>query len=571
MKKITLASVFSFIYLIAFSQEPTTFTSTIIPDLSMYGESISYPGTGEYQIFLGSDNELNKPVIITDGFDPRDTWGTNTIYNQLSFDNAGTQTNFADMLRAEGFDIVILNFPVYTRTEDGMEIDGGTDFIERNAMLLVELINIINTQKIGDEQNVIVGPSMGGLISRYALNYMESESLEHDTRLWVSFDAPHHGVNAPIGLQHLFNFLAFGLDFGFLGNYSIESLQPLVEGMFKSSAGRQMLTDQFEPHLMAGSEVNFDPSITLPINHPYFTTFYTNLKSLTTTGFPGNPRKISLINGSGIGNPYLDINGIDIVPGREILNTTIEDVGGLTDITLKANFSPYSSQEIAVSSIQINILGSTTTANSQAFSYSDGIGASPGGLFNIGAFTEGLDNSDPIVSEFINSLQIDKFSFVPTVSSMALEITDNEVNWFHAPTNLISANETRGVNDTTPFDAWLMPDDNQTHTLLTSEGANFLWEEIVSASLKTDEFSLNNSFAVLGNPVKNQIRIQINDRSIKNISTKIYSITGLELFTNKFNTLSSNQIEIPINLNSGIYILELIHKNEVFKTKIIVE
>ncbi|HNQ27038.1 MAG TPA: hypothetical protein PKL92_03880, partial [Aquaticitalea sp.] len=206
----------------------TQFTSTNVPaaDLSAYGEANNYKGIGEYDIYLSPDNVLDKPIILVDGFDFGDTRNIQSIYELLNFDDNGTPSNLADLVRAEGFDVIILNFPVYTRPEDNALIDGGVDYIERNAMLLVELIQIINGQKEGDEPNVIIGPSMGGLISRYALNYMENQSLTHDTRLWISFDSPHLGANVPIGFQHLFNYLAFGLQLGGLaGDQSVEALQ----------------------------------------------------------------------------------------------------------------------------------------------------------------------------------------------------------------------------------------------------------------------------------------------------------------------------------------------------------
>ena len=74
---------------------------------------------------------------------------------------------------------------------------------------------------------------MGGLVARYGLNYMESIGLDHETRLYVSFDSPHAGANVPIGFQHMFNYLAYGLD-TWAGDFSVESLRPLVDGMLKS-------------------------------------------------------------------------------------------------------------------------------------------------------------------------------------------------------------------------------------------------------------------------------------------------------------------------------------------------
>ena len=71
------------------------------------------------------------------------------------------------------------------------------------------MLRYINSIKQGNEPNVVIGPSMGGLITRYALAYMEQQlantgdnaKWNHETRLWVSFDAPHQGANIPFGVQ----------------------------------------------------------------------------------------------------------------------------------------------------------------------------------------------------------------------------------------------------------------------------------------------------------------------------------------------------------------------------------
>ncbi|MCB0383255.1 MAG: hypothetical protein KDD05_08145, partial [Psychroserpens sp.] len=282
-----------------------TFTSSITPDLSVYGETMSYPGIGEYELFLSPDNVLDKPIFLVDGFDPEDSRSILGIYDLLNFNDGSSTSNLGDIVRAEGFDIVILNFPIYVRSQDNAVVDGGADFIERNAMLLVDLINLINTDKVGNEQNVVIGPSMGGLISRYALNYMENQNMNHDTRLWISFDSPHQGANVPIGFQHQFNFLAFGLDdFWILGDQNVEELQPFINGMLKSPAARQMLTDQFESHITDSDGVTFNSALALPQSHYYKGIFDNRIQTLTTSGFPELIRNVSIINGSGINNRY---------------------------------------------------------------------------------------------------------------------------------------------------------------------------------------------------------------------------------------------------------------------------
>ena len=102
------------------------------------------------------------------------------LYNGLNFNGE----NLADILRDEGYDFIALNAPLYTT--DGKDIDGGADYIQRNAMVLVAFIDFINNEKVGSEELVIIGPSMGGLIARYGLSYMEQNSMDHETRLYIS-------------------------------------------------------------------------------------------------------------------------------------------------------------------------------------------------------------------------------------------------------------------------------------------------------------------------------------------------------------------------------------------------
>jgi hypothetical protein len=64
-----------------------------------------------------------------------------------------------------------MDYPGYPK--NGNDIDGGSDYIQRNAFTLVKLIDTINGMKASNADSlIIVGPSMGGLISRYALTYM---------------------------------------------------------------------------------------------------------------------------------------------------------------------------------------------------------------------------------------------------------------------------------------------------------------------------------------------------------------------------------------------------------------
>lgn len=75
--------------------------------------------------------------------------------------------------------------------------------IRDNAQLLVMILDEINGMKdTSAGRNTVVGHSMGGLIARYALRTMETQGHSHQTDYYVSLDAPHLGVNVPLGIQY---------------------------------------------------------------------------------------------------------------------------------------------------------------------------------------------------------------------------------------------------------------------------------------------------------------------------------------------------------------------------------
>lgn len=488
-------------------------TSSITPNLSTYSGITSFAGLAEYQIFLGADNELNKPIFIVDGFDPDDTRNIASVYNLLNYEDNGITKNLADRIRdEENFDVIIINLPQYLRLSDSSllsmanasdtntdgvintvdypgssHIDGGADFIERNAFTLVEIINTINSQKVTDsDPNVVIGPSMGGLITRYALNYMEANQLNHDTRLWMSLDSPHLGANVPIGFQHLFNYLAYGLD-TWVGDFSMEALRPIVDGMLKSPAARQMLVDHYEQHLISGEIAEFDHNIVEPTSHSYATVFYNKIESLTSTGFPETTRNVSMINGSGNGNPYYHKDGSAVTPGDKVLDAFIPGVATLTDAYFDTWLTPTANQQIKINDIWIDapwicFCDIHAEPESKAFSHSDGIDAASGGLFDLAGLAAEFGGSDPTFDAFFNSLTIDGFNFIPSVSSLAIN-DHSDINWFQNIALGEGDEPWDGIppstNPSTPFVNWFMPEENELHVKITIDNVDFAWHEIV--------------------------------------------------------------------------------------------
>ncbi|WP_460217952.1 T9SS type A sorting domain-containing protein [Psychroserpens sp. MEBiC05023] len=599
IKKYTLL----FLTLPLFLQAQTIeFESSTVAALDDYSGAVNFAGLGEYEIFLDTQTGiLDKPIILIDGFDPGDTRTISGLYNLLDFSGSQGDQNLADLVRAEGFDVVILNFPSYfklsddtllniddaTDTNADMVIDeldypgstlvnGGADFIERNAMLLIDLINTLNTDKVGDEELVIIGPSMGGLISRYALNFMENANQDHETRLWISFDSPHLGANVPLGFQHQFNFLGFGLG----DDLNITQLQPIVNGLLKSPAARQLLIDHFEAHLADGEDVIFDPSKLLPEAHPYRTTFDANINALTTTGFPENTRNVAIINGSGIGTPYKSITDTDVTPGFAVLdlqNLALPDVPPLTNVNadININLTPTTANGTQlISAINVsgffifNVTLIDVQVNAQAPTFTDGVDAASGGLFDLGGFTDGL-GGDPLIDSFLTSLQLDKFSFIPSVSGMALNSSPaGEINWYHT-IDLGDPGSTGDTLNETPFVNWHMPDDNENHVQLTEENVAFALSEIIPETLSNTDFETIASIKIERNPIQDELTI-LSNKKVDNVIISLVDITGKTVFVSKQNL--EKRTSLSLYLDSGMYILNIESKNGyTFRNKIIVK
>ncbi|MCW5520450.1 T9SS type A sorting domain-containing protein [Aureitalea sp. L0-47] len=505
-----------------------------------YDESQAYFGEGEYEIFLDNvDGILDQPIIVLDGFDPGDGRDIAGLYNSLSFGGE----NMADILRDEGYDIVILNAPQYST--GGKNIDGGADYIQRNAMVLVELINEMNDQKVGDAELVVLGPSMGGLIARYALSYMEQNSLDTETRLYISFDSPHRGANIPISLQYLINYLA--REFG-----NAEALA-IVESVLNSPAAKEMLYDHYLSHLQAGSDFLQDPNKLLPDGAPNFRDAFQS--ELDALGFPQNVRNVAMVNGSSQGTTTGN-------PGMLVVDTTLELSPGVTaDIVLR--FTPEAGLTNNVTSMDSFLIGiplNSYAADAEGFSFTDGVDASPGGTSVISAALGGGGATNPVIVAFIDALNQDEFSFIPVISALAI---DNEDDWFEAP-------DIGGIHSS-PFANTFIPLVNESHVEVTAASAQFALDEIRDGSLGVSEVNRGERYRLMQNPVGSEIVVQLNSSgAFGNVEMSIYSLSGQQLFSETYQN-PSGQIRIPQQMASGIYLMEIKDEFGAIPFKIIVD
>ena len=287
-------------------------TSGLINYPSTIADSNGASGQLEYRIFYGDQNTINilkKPFIILDGFDPGDKRKIVTMdckvdcqklfkpFDPLKYESIETlmlynnkAKDLKTQLTALNYDVIIVNFPTYTNNL-AQVIDGGADDIFSNGRTVASFLQKINSdiQANGSaEKLVLVGPSMGGQITRYALAYMEKKQQEtglakwnHNTRIYLSMDSPHQGATIPLATQG---------DLYFLGELmGKDDAKSKYRDVIHSKAARQMLLT------IAGPQTNFYNTEHDIYNQELITNGITGSK-----GYPvlNGIRKLAIANGS---------------------------------------------------------------------------------------------------------------------------------------------------------------------------------------------------------------------------------------------------------------------------------
>ncbi len=161
-----------------------------------------------------TDQVLRRPLIVAEGFDPghitkpEEPEGQNTFESFITGVRSSGSTTLRNLISGNpglndpsDYDIVYVNWY------------NGTNYLQANELILEAVIRWVNANKqplAGVRQpNVVLGSSMGGVIARMALGRMDRGGGQngpggfaaHETRLFVSLDAPHQGANVPLGYQ----------------------------------------------------------------------------------------------------------------------------------------------------------------------------------------------------------------------------------------------------------------------------------------------------------------------------------------------------------------------------------
>ncbi|MDY0216270.1 MAG: T9SS type A sorting domain-containing protein [Bacteroidales bacterium] len=425
----------------------------------------------EYCIIFSPNNttgKLVRPFIIVDGFDPgnrrnyyhyrydtesdllpkeRDFRG---LYQLLNGDPSpwysdSPDINLIQSLRNDGYDIIFVNF-----------LNGAGDIPTNANSLRGFLNNVINNSTYRDnntEEAILIGPSMGGLITRYALTSMEQSNPKesHYVKLWISFDSPQKGAYIPIGLQHSIFFLSKINDWGGLLGI-LDAITNAKNGFIaginslNSLAAKQMLT------------AHYSQTSSQQYNSPEFDNLFNSLNQL---GFPKYSKNYAISNG-GTTKLY-DEDGAEILDFK-IFPWTYAKAWG--------NKNSDGNNKIYEGSRQGFGNDESKSTNNQI-----GYENAPGG-WNAALYTLNCNPGNWNQKGETNK-QYTKATFMVTSSAFGIPVTRGNIYNTHNSYTGILEQESKPGKTLTPFDYVYGMNDNEEHVRISYSTGSYLINEVL--------------------------------------------------------------------------------------------
>ncbi|PIE50921.1 MAG: hypothetical protein CSA38_00865 [Flavobacteriales bacterium] len=435
--------------------------------------------------------KIQKPFIVAEGFDlghiihPSEEAGENTIkgfLNTLVYDNNYTLKNYL----TNNYDIIYVDWAK------------GTDFIQNNAKALKAAIHWVNNNKVGNEKNVVLGQSMGGLVARYALKDMEDNGEDHDTKLYISHDSPHLGANIPLGMQYMMNNLTRAYIkapyTSIVGNYIV----PAVSKDYWGSVG-EILTITSTPaaRQMLINYVDIGDNINNSIHNAW-------QNELNAKGFPQQTRNVAISNGSECGtdqnlqnllNVNMEVNkqylfsdllgvmlGFDfddvgtvllgILPGTSWcdFNFTVKPM-----THLNSNKKLYDGSIVYKKEILWFLPAQSTLVEGSAYQ--------PSGILPYDKYGGGKHDlaESQLPEDFQDEVEVNQFGFIPTPSALCIHggtqtLTEDDYQRSYSPEDDAALS---------PFDNFVVEKvnvDNQHHISFSDRNGRFIMNQLSNNS-----------------------------------------------------------------------------------------
>jgi hypothetical protein len=310
---------------------------------------LNLPGINAGVYFGCGHDSIKKPLIYLEGIDILENRHVPEIYTEMI-----NEENLL-MLRDFGYDIIVVDW------KDSRQS------MEDNAAHIINLLEYLQTIVPGNEQNVLIGESMGGVIGRYALTVMENSAYiagdgvhpphpkSHNTRLFVTIDAPQQGAFVPLSAQHLVDMVyAFP---GVLARtcFFIYDLTRQANILSTNILSRPAVKQLLVEHAQAGDQATVDRNA-----------FISDLFNLNPSsgGYPIHCKKIAISNGLIDSSRQIGFGDRILQPGDVYLNLSMSTKAkfmhlftfDLLDLSGSLNANPVGSGSIMSMSIGYPVL-----------------------------------------------------------------------------------------------------------------------------------------------------------------------------------------------------------------------
>jgi triacylglycerol esterase/lipase EstA (alpha/beta hydrolase family) len=443
--------------------------ATPAPDDTLFvAGTVPYLGgvaSGQAYVYLAPGHtQLANPAVVVEGFDLDNSMNWDELYALLN------QQNLLEDLRADGYDAVVLNFT------------DATDYLQRNAFVLVNLLDELRLM-LGPQGSVaLAGASMGGLVSRYALAYMEQQAMSHMVRTYISFDSPHLGADIPLGIQYWIKFFS-----------TQASEAAALLAILDRPAARQMLVYHYT-----------DPPGPNGQADPLRGTFTTDLAVLGD--WPKLPRRVAIANGSDNGTGQGFGSGAQLIEWSysSLFVVVLGNVWAVPDVVTTKIFDG-----------RIRILFSTTqqtltTSSTKAYDNA------PGGS------RATMAEMDAVAAPYGDIIALHpSHCFIPTVSALAYDIPD----LFHDITSDLDPL----VH--TPFDAIYTQGVNQQHVEITPQNAEWIKSEVEMnvTGIEPVAGAIPMLRSPMPNPSSGSVRIDFTLARSQAVDLRVFGVDGREV------------------------------------------
>lgn len=471
-------------------------------------------GSGSAYVYLADTHtQITRPVVVLEGFDIDNSMNWDELYALLN------KENLIEDVRADGYDIVVMNYT------------DATDYIQNNAYATVALVDTVDALIGPTTTYALIGASMGGLCARFALTYMENQSLPNRVRTYISFDTPHEGANIPLGIQ-------YWLDF-FSGQSA--DAAALLAGL-DTPAAREMLVYH-----------HTTPPGTTGESDPLFASFYGELAALGD--MPATTRNVAMSNGSGT------MVNQGFSAGAQVIQ--YEYSGFLVDIIGDVWAVPDGGSLQIFEGLIDPILGSTSSENvtvSGTLPYDN----APGGWRNS---MEQMDATTPTYGDIVALYP--NHCFIPTVSALYLSTSDLFYDVAGDP-NILAI---------TPFDAVYFPAENQPHVDVTAENKQWLLDEVLGTPTAAGPAPTARTALLsnVPNPFNPTTTIRFSLQSAGHVTLEVFDVRGARVATLVDGMRPAGAGEATWNggndsgsvVGSGVYFVRLESAGEVRTRKIV--